>query len=924
MILELFAVLGVIVAGALFARQNGQLRKLENDLYALRMAFLAHREGIADGPQDAGASPATAARSGAPGVAASPDSAEIIETNTPPIAPDELLEKPVAAGESAAASTRAAAAAEPGPWSAEPAVPATIAHPPAERPRRDIETALGTRWAVWVGGLALAFGAVFLIRYSIEAGVFGPRLRLTLAAILGLALAGGGEFLRRNAGFKMPVEGLQNAYVPAILTAAGAFTLFGTVYAAHAIYGFIGPTAAFTLLGVVGIATVAAALIHGQWLGALGLIGSYATPALVASNAPNAWALFVFVGVILVAAAVIARARRWTPLMALAFAGPGLWLPLYLARAPDPDFIVVLFNQTVTLASLAFIWLGAGNDRGRIDAASIVPAVLSAVAATALGVRPELVAAGGFPYAAVVTAAMLAVAVHRERALALAAGAAFAAVVVHARAALGGSYTFEFSGGDLTIDGLPVLPFAPGGALWSGGLALLFVGAGLWSAWRFVGRPGWRAAAWAALAVVPPLAILVSDWVAVGNLDVDPLRAALAGLLFLAFAAGCEWVARAETPPQSGGRAVSVLVGGGFVALALALMMAFGPGVTTVLTAAVAAAAALATRRRDWPALGWAAVAAVLLTILRIAIDPTIVGSAALSTRPVLNQLLAGYGLPTLFFAFAAWQLARTTNGRPRLVMEAAAALFAMLTAAMLTRHAMNGGVIDADAPTLGEQAIYTLIAFGGSGILIALDQRAPSPVFRIGSIIVGVLSAAFVVLQHFLFLNPLFTEESTGSITFFNLLLLGYLMPAIAAALLALYARGKRPQWYVAGLALIAATLAFAYATLSVRRLFKGEFIGLWKGMEQLETYAYSALWLAMGVVILAIGVRLKSQVLRLASAVLVVLAVGKTFLIDMSELEGVLRALSFIGLGGVLIGIGLFYQRMLVKAARAEPAGR
>ena len=38
----------------------------------------------------------------------------------------------------------------------------------------DIETALGTRWAVWVGGLALALGGIFLVRYSIEAGFFGP------------------------------------------------------------------------------------------------------------------------------------------------------------------------------------------------------------------------------------------------------------------------------------------------------------------------------------------------------------------------------------------------------------------------------------------------------------------------------------------------------------------------------------------------------------------------------------------------------------------------------------------------------------------------------------------------------------------------------------------------------------------------------
>ena len=35
-------------------------------------------------------------------------------------------------------------------------------------PARDVETALGTRWAVWVGGIALALGGLFLIRYTIE------------------------------------------------------------------------------------------------------------------------------------------------------------------------------------------------------------------------------------------------------------------------------------------------------------------------------------------------------------------------------------------------------------------------------------------------------------------------------------------------------------------------------------------------------------------------------------------------------------------------------------------------------------------------------------------------------------------------------------------------------------------------------------
>jgi uncharacterized membrane protein len=47
------------------------------------------------------------------------------------------------------------------------------------------------------------------------------------------------------------------------------------------------------------------------------------------------------------------------------------------------------------------------------------------------------------------------------------------------------------------------------------------------------------------------------------------------------------------------------------------------------------------------------------------------------------------------------------------------------------------------------------------------------------------------------------------------------------------------------------------------------------------------------------------------------------KVFLVDMSDLTGIYRALSFLGLGVVLIGIGWFYQRLLFprRAAPSEP---
>jgi uncharacterized membrane protein len=90
------------------------------------------------------------------------------------------------------------------------------------------------------------------------------------------------------------------------------------------------------------------------------------------------------------------------------------------------------------------------------------------------------------------------------------------------------------------------------------------------------------------------------------------------------------------------------------------------------------------------------------------------------------------------------------------------------------------------------------------------------------------------------------------------------------------------------------------------------------WQGstsgsVSDAEQYTYSAVWLAFGVALLAAGITLRSLPLRVASAAVIVLTVLKVFLIDMSDLTGIYRALSFLGLGAVLIGIGWFYQRLL-----------
>ncbi len=49
--------------------------------------------------------------------------------------------------------------------------------------------------------------------------------------------------------------------------------------------------------------------------------------------------------------------------------------------------------------------------------------------------------------------------------------------------------------------------------------------------------------------------------------------------------------------------------------------------------------------------------------------------------------------------------------------------------------------------------------------------------------------------------------------------------------------------------------------------------------------------------------------------------LTIAKAFLIDMSTLTGVYRALSFICLGLVLVAIGWLYQRILFRRQAPPP---
>ncbi|KQY20101.1 DUF2339 domain-containing protein [Rhizobium sp. Root482] len=807
--------------------------------------------------------------------------------------------------------------------------------------RESLESRLGARWAVWVGGIALALGGIFMVKYSIEAGLLSPAVRLSMAAVFGLVLLAIGEFVRRRA-VPLVADAFRNAMIPGILTAAGAVTLFGVCYAAHGIYGFIGPASAFLLLGLVSLSIVALSLLHGQALAGLGLLASLLTPALVSSQSPSPWSLFSFLGLAWLATLLASRFRRWVVVPSMANIGLCLWALLYIVSAIPPETLPVTLVMLLMIAGTGLVWPAgvpgpdvkiSGEDASASPsaweelmappfAAVTITAGISVVL-TALAMLSPLAALPDYPVAefCAIIAALAALGSLRSHAVYPALLSAFAAVLgLWSMMALSDLVTYIDPAGARPV----LLASLLGKTAMLAGMALssIFVALGTVANRLHLKTHPPLAALWAAIMAVVANALTAMSLLMTGNLSFDlphGLFALAAGIVFLAIA---EWMARRGEPEETIRLPQSFLVAGSFGLFLIALHALTDGLATTLLIAFLGAAYVAATRLRSWPALPWMMVGAAIAVLARIAWEPTIVGAGNLSTTPVFNALLIGYGVPSLLLVLAAFELRNSPDLRLRNLLQALASLFVLLTVAILVRHAMNGGVLDSAVPTLGEQSIYTLLAIGASAIMITLDRKSPSPVFRYGSMLIGVLSMLSILSAHLIGLNPYFSGESLGSIPFFDLLLIGYLLPGMGYAGLARYARGRRPVPYVTALAVTGAVLAFAWATLTVRRIWQGQNIADWKGFLQGETYSYSVVWLGLGVLLLALGSRFDAKSIRITSAVLVFVAVLKVFLIDMANLEGFLRALSFIGLGGVLIGIGLFYQKILSGKTRPEPA--
>jgi uncharacterized membrane protein len=796
-----------------------------------------------------------------------------------------------------------------------PPVPPAPQSPPVAPPSlpRPIgfEERFGTRWVVWVGGLALALGGIFLVRYSIQQGLIGPGVRVALGGLLALALVAVGEWARR--GEKLTgLPGLSSANIPSILTAAGTTVAYATVYAAYGLYGFLPPAVAFVLLGVVALLTLTAALLHGPALAGLGVLGAFAAPILVASAEPDYWALYVYIAVVTAASFALARVRLWEWLAVAAIVLGALWTVPGADAYPVTSLGAHVFNAiagfalAATLLVCGFMY-GPRATPGEVDRLSTLALSLYLLVAALLVLvsRHDALALIVF---VILTAATVAIA-WRTEAAALA--APIAAVLA---AAVMADWSVHLVVDALIAPAGPAAPTTPEPESYDYG-AHLFL-AVVWAA--IFGIPGFLAQGrstrplvpilWSASAVFAPIAMLVALYYRIAGFDQSVPFAGFALLLAAIYAVATETLVRRQPRP---GLAASgaIFATGALAALALTFTFAFEKGWLTVGLALMAPGAAWIAEKRPLPWLRWLAAIMVAVVLARIAYEPRIVGDD-IGATPIFNWLLYGYGAPALSFWVAGWLLRRRADDLPARMVDSGAILFTVLLVIFEIRHYITGGDIYQPVNDIAEAAIDVN---AGLGLTIGLERirgRTGSVVHNIGAMVIAALTLCGIIFEFAIVASPRFYNEPVDGV-FFNMILLGYGLPAVLAIALALIARTTRPLPYRIVAAITAVTLALFYLTLEVRRLFQGPYID--GPTSDAEQYAYSSTWLVFGIILFAIGFALRSQPARLLALGVMALTVAKVFVIDTASIGGIYRALSAIGLGVVLLAIGWIYQRLL-----------
>jgi uncharacterized membrane protein len=247
-------------------------------------------------------------------------------------------------------------------------------------PKIDWEGLVGVKLFSWIAGVALVLGVVFFLRYSIQQGWLSPPIRMGLGLVVGVGLL---VFCELRIAQRYPVTA--NA-----LDAAGIAILFSTLFAAHALWKLLPQFPVFILMTLVtAVAVLLSIRRDSVFIALLGLLGGFATPALLSTGEDRPVGLFSYLLLLNSGLAWVAFRRGWPWLTALSVAFTALYQWAWVIKFLDAARLPLAMSIFAVFPVLHVIAVALAR-RGRAEGGGLDP--LFGRTATAAATLPVIFA----------------------------------------------------------------------------------------------------------------------------------------------------------------------------------------------------------------------------------------------------------------------------------------------------------------------------------------------------------------------------------------------------------------------------------------------------------------------------------------------------------------------------------------------------
>lgn len=358
-LLVVFAIVTFVVA--IRAKQHAE--KLEDELLQLRADLRSLERTITKlraGRAEEAAPPSEVAALSAEATPAEPaapiEPQPVPEVITVPTPPPPVEAEPIAEAAAFEAKPIEEPAIPPPPHEPPPTAPPPSPEPPPPPARPfDWESVVGVKLFSWIAGVALVLAAVFFLRYSVEHGWLSPLVRATLGMLTGVALIVVCE-LRVARDYTFTANALDGA---------GIAILYATLFAIYAQWHLLPASLVFFLMLIVtAVAVVLSIRRDSIFIALLGLLGGFATPALLSTGENRPIGLFTYILLLNIGLAWVAYQKKWPVLAALTVIFTAFyqwsWIGKFLTATQLP-LAAAIFVVFALLAMIA-LWIGRTDD----------------------------------------------------------------------------------------------------------------------------------------------------------------------------------------------------------------------------------------------------------------------------------------------------------------------------------------------------------------------------------------------------------------------------------------------------------------------------------------------------------------------------------------------------------------------------------